>query len=118
MDYRQNARLTVHSREQLARSIVEQGLTVKQAAAHFNVSPKTAAKWVRRYRQEGVTGLRDRSSRPAHSPRRTCSCLVEKVLALRRLRHNGWRIAQALGLSRATVSRILRRDICSKCVFG
>jgi transposase InsO family protein len=34
---------------------------------------------------------------------------LEKVLALRRLRYNGWRIAQALGLSRATVSRILRR---------
>ena len=34
---------------------------------------------------------------------------MEKVLALRRLRHNGWRIALDLGLSRATVSRILRR---------
>ena len=30
-------------------------------------------------------------------------------MALRRLRHNGWRIALALHLSRATVSRILRR---------
>jgi transposase InsO family protein len=34
---------------------------------------------------------------------------LEKVLALRRLRYNGWRIAHALGLSRATVCRILRR---------
>src|SRR5208283_339172 len=33
----------------------------------------------------------------------------EKVLALRRLRYNGWRIARELSLSRATVSRILRR---------
>ena len=30
-------------------------------------------------------------------------------MVLCRLRHNGWRIALALGLSRATVSRILRR---------
>jgi transposase InsO family protein len=109
MDYHQNARLTIHSREQLARRVVEQGLTLKLAAARFNVSAKTAAKWVRRYRELGRAGLGDRSSRPHRSPRSTSSPLLEKVLALRRLRYNGWRIAQALGLSRATVSRVLRR---------
>jgi transposase InsO family protein len=109
MDYHQNARLTIHSREQLAKKVLEQGFTLKLAAASFNVSAKTAAKWVRRYREQGSTGLGDRSSRPRRSPRTTSSPLVEKVLALRRLRYNGWRIAQALALSRATVSRILRR---------
>ena len=109
MDYHQNARLTIHSREQIARMVVEQGLTRKAAAAAFRVSEKTAGKWVRRYRAAGVAELQDRSSRPHRSPRRTSSSLLEKVLALRRLRHNGWRIAIALGLSRATVSRILRR---------
>jgi hypothetical protein len=39
---------------------------------------------------------------------------VEKVVALRRERHNGWRIARDLGLSRATVSRILRRARLSR----
>jgi Homeodomain-like domain len=34
---------------------------------------------------------------------------MRAVLALRRLRYNGWRIARELGLSRATVSRILCR---------
>jgi len=109
MDYHQNARLTAHSREQLAKRVLEQGLTLKLAAASFNVSAKTAAKWVRRYREQGSAGLGDRSSRPRRSPRTTSSPLQEKVLALRRLRYNGWRIAQALALSRATVSRILRR---------
>ncbi len=51
MDYHQNARLTVHSREQMAKNVVEQGGTLKAAAAAFNVSAKTAAKWVRRYRE-------------------------------------------------------------------
>ena len=110
MDYHQNARLTVHSREQLARRVLEQGLTLKQAAACFHVSAKTAAKWVRRYREFGSAGLGDRSSRPRRCPRATSFTLLEKVLALRRLRYNGWRIAQALGLSRATVCRILRRN--------
>jgi transposase InsO family protein len=109
MDYHQNARLTVHSREQLARKVLQQGCTLKAAAAAFNVSAKTAAKWVGRYRQGGVTELRDRSSRPRHCPRRTSCTLLERVLALRRLRWNGWRIAREVRLSRATVSRILRR---------
>jgi transposase InsO family protein len=109
MDYHQNARLVIHSRAELARSVVEQGLTLKLAAARFQVSAKTAAKWVRRYRELGQAGLGDRSSRPHRCPRSTASTLIEKVLALRRLRYNGWRIAQALGLSRATVCRILRR---------
>jgi len=109
MDYHQNARLTAYSREQLAKRVLEHGLTLKLAAASFNVSEKTAAKWVRRYREHGRVGLGDRSSRPLHSPRRTASGLSEQVLALRRLRYNGLRIAITLGISRATVSRILRR---------
>ena len=85
-------------------------LTLKLAAASFNVSAKTAAKWVSRYRELGRAGLGDRSSRPHRCPRATSSPLIGKVLALRQLRYNGWRIAQALALSRATVCRILRRN--------
>ena len=109
MDYHQNARLTVYSREQMARMVIEQRCPLKMAAKAFNVTPKTAAKWVRRYRQQGRAGLGDLSSRPHRSPRQTPSILLEKVLAFRRLRYNGWRIAHELKLSRATVSRILRR---------
>ena len=92
-NHHKNARLTVHSREQLARRVLEQGMTLKLAAVTFSVSEKTAAKWVRRYRELGRAGLGNRSSRPLRSPRTTSSTLIEKVLALRRLRYNGWRIA-------------------------
>lgn len=109
MDYHQNARLTAHSREQMAKMVVKRGSTLKAAAAAFNVSPKTAAKWTRRYQQLGAIGLRDFSSKPHRSPRQVPSNLLEKVLQLRRLRRNGWQIAHELKLSRATVSRILRR---------
>jgi len=109
MDYHQNARLTVRSREQMAKMVVERGYTLKAAAAAFQVSSKTAAKWTRRYRSLGRAGLKDLSSRPRRSPRQTPSILLEKVLSLRRLRRNGWQIASELRLSRATVSRILRR---------
>src|ERR1019366_5202823 len=109
MDYHKNARLTVSLREELAKRVLLERMTLKLAAASFNVSAKTAAKWVERYRERGAEALRDRSSRPRSSPRRTPSLLLERVLALRRLRYNGWRIGRELGLSRATVSRILRR---------
>jgi len=77
MDYHQNARLTVHSREQMAKMVVERGLTLKAAAAAFNVTAKTAAKWTRRYRRWGGAGLRDLSSKPHRPPRQTSSALLE-----------------------------------------
>jgi transposase InsO family protein len=110
MDYHQNARLTIHSRELLARRVLYEGLRLKLAAASFNVSAKTASKWVGRFRDGGPQTLADRSSRPQRCYRSTSPLLVEKVLAHRRLRWNGWRIARELHLSRATVSRILRRN--------
>src|ERR1017187_3865483 len=113
MDYHKNARLTVSLREELAKRVLLQRVTLKLAAASFNVSAKTAAKWVERYRDHGAEALRDRSSRPRSSPRRTPSLLLDRVLALRRLRYNGWRIGRELGLSRATVSRILRRAVAN-----
>ena len=109
MDIHKNARLTFLSREALAQSVLLQGRSFSSAAAAFRVSPKTAAKWVRRYQQLGRSGFQDRSSRPHRSPRRTRSELVQAVAGLRRQRWTGCRIAHSLGLSRATVSRILRR---------
>ena len=108
MDIHKNARLTPLLREELAKKVLCQGLTLNSAAAEFKVSAKTAAKWTRRFRQQGRTGLLDRSSRPLHSPRR-CSCeQIAQVERLRRQRWTGLRIALSTGLSRATVSRILR----------
>ena len=109
MDYHKNARLTVLSREQMARCVVEQGYTLKAAAAAFNVSAKTAGKWVARYRSAGVAGLRDRSSRPRRLRRPTSGHLIEAVVNLRHQRWAGCRIASQTSLSPATVSRILRR---------
>src|SRR5213083_2186874 len=109
MDIHKNARLTLISREELAKRVSQQGWTLKAAAAAFNVSAKTAAKWVGRYRELGREGLGDRSSRPQRSPCRTGADRVAQVEALRRERWTGLRIALTTGLSRATISRILRR---------
>src|SRR5256885_10477527 len=84
MDIHKNARLTLISREELAKRVSQQGWTLKAAAAAFNVSAKTAAKWVGRYRELGREGLGDRSSRPQRSPCRTGADRVAQVEALRR----------------------------------
>jgi len=109
MDYHHHARLTIYSREQLARTVLAGELTLNAAAAAFKVSRQTAAKWVRRFRLGGRDLLCDRSSRPQHSPRTTSPELVRRVACLRRERWTGVRIAQTTGLSRATVSRLLTR---------
>src|SRR5437016_8360677 len=64
MDTHKNAPLTPKGREAMVRSVVEGGVTKAAAAGQFNTSAKTVAKWVERFRAEGVDGLRDRSSRP------------------------------------------------------
>src|SRR5712664_2767373 len=57
MDLHQNARLTFRSREALAKKIMIERLTLNAAAAAFNVSRKTAAKWWTRYRTLGGARL-------------------------------------------------------------
>jgi transposase InsO family protein len=109
MNYHSNARLTLQGRERLAKAVIEEGWTLKKAAAFFRVSEPTVAKWAGRYRNEGLEGLKDRSSRPHHSPRRTPSAQEAVVLSLRRLRMPGFQIARQSGLSKPTVSRILQR---------
>ena len=102
MDLHQNARLSFRSREALAKKIMTERLTLNAAAAAFNVSRKTAAKWWARYRSLGLSGLRDRSSRPRHSPRRISPQLTAQVIALRRELRPAYQIAQATRLSPAT----------------
>lgn len=71
MDIRKNAPVTPKGREAMMRSVVEGGLSKAEAAAKFNTTPKTVAKWVDRFRTEGVDGLRDRSTRLLSSPSQT-----------------------------------------------
>jgi transposase InsO family protein len=109
MDTHKNARLTPKGREEMVRAVVDGGMFRTAAARRFNTSPKTVAKWVDRFRAEGVDGLHDRSSRPLSSPDQTPPATCATVETLRRQRYTGKQIAAELGISQATVSRILRR---------
>ena len=93
MNTHKNAPLTPKGREAMVRSVVEGGLSKADAACQFNTTPKTVAKWVKRFRAEGVEGLRDRSSRPLSLPSQTPPATCTAVEALRRQRYTGKQIA-------------------------
>jgi len=109
MNTHENAHLTPKGREDMVRAVVEHGLSKAAAARQFNTTPKTVAKWVARFKAEGVVGLRDRSSKPLSSPSQTSLATADAAEALRRQRRTQEHIAGELGISKATVSRILKR---------
>ena len=83
MNMHKNARLTPLGREHLVRQVLS-GQTLEAAARAAGVCPRTAGKWVARFRAEGIAGLKDRSSRPHRVRKPTPAALVERIEALRR----------------------------------
>src|SRR2546423_15430314 len=68
MNVHNNARLTPKGREDMARTVLEGKLTNAAAARNFNTTPKTAAKWLDRFKAQGGVGLRGRSSTTLSAP--------------------------------------------------
>jgi transposase InsO family protein len=106
-----NAKLGLAGRLALVRAI-DDGMTLKQAAACFSVSPATAHRWWHRWldggRQPG--SLLDRSSRPKRSPRLLAAELQERICDCRR--QTGWGprlVAGATGIAHSTVWKVLKR---------
>jgi len=108
MNIHKNARLTRHGRERIVR-LARSGQTPNAIANTVGVCPRTVRKWLTRYQDEGPAGLVDRSSRPHRLYRPTPQSIAERIETLRRQRWIGKQIAQAVGVSPATVSRVLKR---------
>ena len=92
----------------MVQDVLQSRIPAEQAATHYGVSPPTVRKWVGRYLAEGQDGLRDRSSRPAVSPRSIDANKALTIIELRKKRMTQARIAEYMGVSKATVSRILK----------
>ncbi|GLY83751.1 helix-turn-helix domain-containing protein [Actinoallomurus iriomotensis] len=56
---------------------------------YYGISRTCFYRWLRRYQDEGIDGLRDRSSRPHHSPNATQADIVNKIVYLRQNYHFG-----------------------------
>jgi transposase InsO family protein len=103
-----NARLTPAGRRLLCERVTDHGWTVVAAAKAAGCSERTGHKWLARYRDEGVAGLEDRSSRP-HRIHATPVERVQAIERLRRLRQTSTRIAAALNMAVSTVCAVLAR---------
>jgi transposase InsO family protein len=107
MNIHKNARLTPHGRAEVVRR-VESGESARHVARGADVTEKTVRKWVARTRANEP--LVDRSSRPRCSPQATAPAVELRIKVLRqRDRLTLKEIATTVGISRATVARIVAR---------
>ena len=109
MNTHKNARLTYLRRLEMVQDITIRSVSAAEAARTQGVSAVTARKWLGRYLAEGAQGLLDKSSRPAKSPRAIEPNVALAIVELRRKLFLQARIASYMGVSKATVSRVLRR---------
>ena len=110
-----NAKLGLAGRLALVKAI-EEGMSLRAAAAAYSVSPATAHRWWHRWlaateqARRTLACLFDRSSRPRRSPRRLAPELEQVICACRR--KTGWGprlVAGATGFAHSTVWKVLRR---------
>ena len=115
-----NAKLGLAGRYALVRA-VEDGWSLKAAAAAFKVSPATACRWSRRWReasaeeQRTLVCLHDRSSRPRRMPRLLALVEQQRICAARR--RTGWGprlLTVRVGHPHSTISKVLRRHGLSR----
>jgi transposase len=115
-----NAKLGLAGRFALVQAI-EGGMSLKAAAAAFSVSPATACRWSRRWREAGdaerasLACLHDRSSRPRRMPRLLPAAAQRRICAARR--RTGWGprlLTLQVGHPHSTISKVLRRHGLSR----
>ena len=110
---------TMDVREQRVRFVVaaqRREKSLSELCREFDISRPVGYEWLRRYEQDGIEGIAERSRRPQHSPRRKAAAIEQQVIALRR-RYPDWgarklRVLlaeQGVELARNTIHRILLR---------
>lgn len=104
--------------------------SVAKTCRYYGISRQIYYTWLHRYEEEGLDGLRDRSSRPKESPNATKAEVVEKIVYLRTNYHFGplkismylkryhdidisdsgvWRILKRLDMNRLLASQRYKR---------
>ncbi|CAN5534897.1 hypothetical protein BH24ACT4_BH24ACT4_17350 [soil metagenome] len=90
----------------------DQEVNVSRVCATEATSRKTFYKWVKRFKEEGLEGLEDRSTRPKTSPGQIAAEVEDEIVRLRKkladdgLDHGATTIQWHLGRSRAMAGRV------------
>jgi transposase InsO family protein len=120
MRLHRNAKLGLAGRVALVQAC-EQGLSMREVARRFSVSPATVCRWHHRWSQASeeqrstVACLLDRSSRPEHMPRLLPASAQRRICAARR--RTGWGprlLTVRTGHPHSTISKVLRRHGLSR----
>jgi transposase InsO family protein len=77
-------------REELVRLALRPGANKSELARRFGIDRSNLNKWLKRWREAGRDGLRDRSRRPQASPKRTGAALEAAVLRVRQASNGTW----------------------------
>lgn len=112
---------TMSLRLEFVRLATADTANIRSLCRRFNISARTAYKWIHRYRDGGVDALEDCSRRPQNSPRRTPPEIEGVILRLRET-HSAWGArklrarlvnqAYAALPSVSTITAILHRHGC------
>ena len=120
MRLHRNAKLGLAGRFALIQAR-EQGLSMREVASRFSVSPATVCRWHRRWLQadeeerSALTCLLDRSSRPRRMPRLLPAREQRRICAARR--QTGWGprlLTPRVSHPHSTISKVLKRNGLSR----
>ncbi len=81
--------LPMDERARFVLEVEKAEMSVAELCRRYGVSRKTGYKWIRRYRAQGLDGIRQRSSRPNRCPHKTSPEWGERII-LERVKHSSW----------------------------
>lgn len=109
----------VEMREEFIFKLKNSLKSISQLCRDYKITRRTAYKWIKRFSEEGITGLYDRSKKPARMPTKTNGDILALILAYRD-ENPEWgakKLRQVLGNagykdlpSISTFNRILHRE--------
>ncbi len=81
--------LPMEERARFVLEVEKAEMSVAELCRRYGVSRKTGYKWIRRYRAEGLDGIRERRSRPHSCPHKTNQDWEMRIIT-ERLKHPSW----------------------------
>jgi transposase len=79
----------VEQRYQAVLQVLNNASTVTDVAVRFGVTRQTVHRWLRKYADEGIAGLADRSAKPLSCPHQMSPEVEARIVELRRV-NPGW----------------------------